>query len=337
VDADASGDAAHAFGDVRYINVGTDFETREALDASLQAAFEDHRELCRARYENGEGKEIHITQGLSSTKQVTIPKRDLGTYAEVLLEDIEQVGNAHGFSRVASGAARISNGLKEVAEYMETYSSKLPDKVGELVSATATERPFPEGMDMNWALDTQSAQTLQMFASLVSGDEAWDLGTLTGTSAAVLAANFPHVKTVEREEKLVEFARKHLPENVEVNQDEILNFLEKQAAARRQADFIFMDLDKPQYEPVYETIMKNSLLKPGGLLLCDNVLYRGLTAEAEAGTLRAERGGELKEATLKNAEVMAAFLKQVRKDSDDGKLTTLMMPVRDGMMCIRKV
>merc|ERR1739849_356 len=95
---------------------------------------------------------------------------------------------------------------------------------------------------------------------------------------------------------------------------------------RVQADFIFMDLDKPQYAPVYETIMRHGLLKPGGLLLCDNVLYRGLTAEADAGTLRSERGAELSEATLTNAETMAAFLRQVRNDSDDGKLTTLMMP-----------
>jgi len=346
MDGAASGDAMEAFGDVRYVNVGTDpslqgegvisIGTRESLDGSLQAALQDHKELCRERYENGAGKTIHITQGLSSTKGDTISKRDLGTYAEVLLEDIEQIGNAHGFSRVTSGVAKLSEGLKQTAEYMETYSSKLPEKVGQLVTATAADKPFPEGMDANWALDVQSAQTLQMFASLAVGDEAWDLGTLTGTSAAVLAANFPHVKTVERESKLVEFARKHLPENVEVNHNEILDFLEKQAAAGVQADFIFMDLDKPQYAPVYETIMKHGLLKPGGLLLCDNVLYRGLTAEADAGTLRVERGAELSDNTLKNAESMAAFLKQVRRDSDDGKLTTLMMPVRDGMMCIRK-
>lgn len=336
VDPAADGDAMHAFGEARYINVGSDFENREALDASLQAALQDHKELCRARYENGAGKTIHITQGLSSTKSDTMSKRDLGTYAEVLLEDLEQIGNAHGFSRVTSGVAKFSEGLKQTAEYLETYSSKLPKIVGELVTAAVAEKPFPEGMDSNWALDVQSAQTLQMFASLATGEEAWDLGTLTGTSAAVLAANFPRVKTVERETKLVEFARRHLPENVEVNQDEIHDFLEKQAAAGVQADFIFMDLDKPQYAPVYETIMRHGLLKPGGLLLCDNVLYRGLTAEADAGTLRSERGAELSEATLTNAETMAAFLRQVRNDSDDGKLTTLMMPVRDGMMCIRK-
>lgn len=336
VDPDAGADAMHAFGEARYINVGTDFENRESLDASLQAALQDHKELCRERYENGAGKTIHITQGLSSTKSETISKRDLGTYAEVLVEDIGEIGNSHGFSRVTSGVARVIEGLGQVADYMERQSSKLPEKVGELVKATATEKPFPEGMDSNWALDTQSAQTLQMFASLAGGAEAWDLGTLTGTSAAVLAANFPRVKTVEREEKLVNFARKHLPENVEVNQDEIIDFLEKQAAAGVQADFVFMDLDKPQYAPVYETIMKHNLLKPGGLLLCDNVLYRGLTAEADAGTLRVDRGADLSEATLKNAEAMADFMRQVKNDSDDGKVTTLMMPVRDGMMCIKR-
>jgi predicted O-methyltransferase YrrM len=335
LDGAAGSDAMNAFGNVRYINWETDFDSRKALDASLQGALVAHKELCQQRYEGGQGETIHITEGLDRVER-ELPKRELGTYAEVLMEDIEKLSRAHSFSRVVSGAAKLSEGLKQSSEYMEKHSSKLPEKVAELVRATAVEKPFPEGMDTNWALDTQSAQTLQMFASLANGEEAWDLGTLTGTSAAVLAAHFPSVKTVEREEKLVEFARKHLPENVEVNKDEIVKFLEKQAAAGRQADFIFMDLDKPQYAPVYETIMKNSLLKPGGLLLCDNVLYRGLTAEAEAGTLRAERG-ELKEATLKNAEELAAFLRQVKRDSDDGKLTTLMMPVRDGMMCIRKV
>jgi 3-dehydroquinate synthase len=336
-DADAPGDASHAFGNVRYINIGTDFETREALDRSLQKAYEDHKELCRTRYENdGEGTEIFITKGLDHTAQETLSKRHLGTYAEVLVEDVERLGKAQSFWRVDMEAAKISERLKQTSEFMVTHSSKLPEKVAQLVEATTAEKPFPEGMDVNWALDTQSAQSLQMFASLSNGEEAWDLGTLTGTSAAVLANIFPHVKTVEREGKLVEFARKHLPSNVDVKQDEILSFLEKQAAAGGQADFIFMDLDKPQYTPVYEAIMQHGLLKSGGLLLCDNVLYRGLTAEADLGILRAEHGTELTEGTLKNAEMMAAFLKRVKQDSDDGEVTTLMMPVRDGMMCIKR-
>ena len=48
-------------------------------------------------------------------------------------------------------------------------------------------------MDMNWALDVQSAQTLDFYAAMHGGKVAWDLGTLTGISAAVLSA---HMKKV---------------------------------------------------------------------------------------------------------------------------------------------
>ena len=50
-------------------------------------------------------------------------------------------------------------------------------------------------MDMNWALDVQSAQTLDFYAGMHGGKVAWDLGTLTGISAAVLSA---HMKKVTR-------------------------------------------------------------------------------------------------------------------------------------------
>ena len=50
-------------------------------------------------------------------------------------------------------------------------------------------------MDMNWALDVQSAQTLDFYAAMHGGKVAWDLGTLTGISAAVLSA---HMKKVTR-------------------------------------------------------------------------------------------------------------------------------------------
>merc|ERR1712046_269657 len=74
---------------------------------------------------------------------------------------------------------------------------------------------------------------------------AWDLGTLTGVSAAVLSEHFGHVKTVEREASLANFARKHLDgSKVEVVQSEIDAFLNDQTAAGAQADLIFMDLDK---------------------------------------------------------------------------------------------
>merc|ERR1719316_2300864 len=150
---------------------------------------------------------------------------------------------------------------------MEQCSTPLAEPVLKILKATALENPFPKGMDMNWALDVQSAQTLDFYAGMHGGKVAWDLGTLTGISAAVLS--------VDREPSLVAFARKHLLKNVRVEESEIEAYLRNAAAKGKKADFIFMDLDKPMYASCYEIIMQEGLLAPGGLLLCDNVLYRG--------------------------------------------------------------
>merc|ERR1712039_57983 len=164
-----------------------------------------------------------------------------------------------------------------------------------------------------------------------TGKVGWDLGTLTGVSAAVLSQHM-QVTTVEREPKLVEFARRHLPSEVDVVQSEILPFLETRAAKGARADFIFMDLDKTCYQPCYELIMKHELLAPGGMLLCDNVLYRGLVAQHRAGEMP-----EVSEKTAKNAAALDDFLKVVRQDMDAGKVRTLVMPVRDGMLALTPV
>ena len=78
---------------------------------------------------------------------------------------------------------------------------------------------------------------------------------------------------------------RHLSSNVKVVEGEIDDWLNEQGMAGEQADLIFMDLDKTCYEPIYSIVKEHNLLKPGGLLLCDNVLYRGLTAQGRYSAL----------------------------------------------------
>merc|ERR1719265_777650 len=214
--------------------------------------------------------------------------------------------------------------------FLEQNSSQLGEAVLKVLKETQKGDVFPEGMDANWALDVQSAQTLDFLASVQrkTGKVGWDLGTLTGVSAAVLSQHM-QVTTVEREPKLVEFARRHLPSKVEVVQSEILPFLESRAVEGAKADFIFMDLDKTCYQPCYELIMEKDLLAPGGVMLCDNVLYRGLVAQHQAGEMP-----EVSEKTAENAAALDDFLKVVQQDKDEGRIRTLMMPVRDGMLAL---
>merc|ERR1711937_1027117 len=313
-------------GKCRFIYL-SDFKTRADMDASLAAALETHRQLV-APEGGGVGKEPFITDGFNRNRKV-LSKLELGTWAERLSEMVDETKDSQSFETVKAKVAQITRWWDLTSEYLEKNSTKLGDAVQKVLKATATENPFPEGMDINWALDVQSAQTLDFFAGVQKGKVAWDLGTLTGVSAAVLSQHMK-VTTVEREASLVNFARKHLPENVEVVQSEIEAFLQAKASKGEKADFIFMDLDKPMYAGCYKLVMENGLLAPGGIMLCDNVLYRGLTAQHNAGEMP-----KVSEKTAANAAAMDAFLGQVRADTTAKKVRSLMMPVRDGMLALQ--
>merc|ERR1711904_563970 len=276
----------------------------------------------------GFGKDPFITDGFTRNRKV-VSKLELGTWAERFSEMVEDMNACHSFETVKAKVAQITRWWDLTAEYLEKNSTKLGDAVQKILKATVSENPFPDGMDMNWALDVQSAQTLNFFAGVQKGKVAWDLGTLTGVSAAVLSQHM-QVTTVERETSLVNFARKHLPKNVECVQSEIEAFLEAKAAKGEKADFIFMDLDKPMYARCYALVMEKTLLSEGGIMLCDNVLYRGLTAQYNAGEMPA-----VSEKTTANAAAMDGFLGQVRADTTAGKVRSLMMPVRDGMLALQ--
>merc|ERR1712118_271485 len=313
-------------GRCRFIMV-KDFASRAEMDASLESALELHRNLM-ASEGGGVGKDPFITDGFTRNRKV-VSKLELGTWAERLSEMVEETKDCHSFESVKAKVAQITRWWDLTAEYLEKNSTKLGDAVQKILKATTAENPFPEGMDMNWALDVQSAQTLNFFAGVQKGKVAWDLGTLTGVSAAVLSQHM-NVTTVERETSLVNFARKHLPENVQVVQSEIEAFLQEKAANGEKADFIFMDLDKPMYKGCYKLVMENGLLAPGGMMLCDNVLYRGLTAQHNAGEMP-----KVSEKTAANAASMDGFLGLVRADTAANKVRTLMMPVRDGMLALQ--
>ena len=313
-------------GKCRFIYL-SDFKSRADMDASLESALDLHRQLV-APEGGGVGKEPFITDGFNRNRKV-LSKLELGTWAERLSEMVDETKDSQSFETVKAKVAQITRWWDLTAEYLEKNSTKLGDAVQKVLKATATENPFPEGMDINWALDVQSAQTLDFFAGVQQGKVAWDLGTLTGVSAAVLSQHMK-VTTVEREASLVQFARKHLPENVEVVQSEIEAFLQEKAAKGEKADFIFMDLDKPMYKGCYKLVMDNGLLAPGGIMLCDNVLYRGLTMQHNAGEMP-----QVSEKTAANAASMDAFLGLVRADTAANKVRSLMMPVRDGMLALQ--
>ncbi|MGH2563670.1 MAG: O-methyltransferase, partial [Ginsengibacter sp.] len=82
-------------------------------------------------------------------------------------------------------------------------------------------------------------------------------------------------------------------------------------------DLIFIDADKVNYINYYELTLP--LLKKGGFILADNVLFHGEVLEENI--------------TGKNAKAIHAFNEHLKKDN---RIQHVLMTVRDGLMLVQK-
>jgi predicted sulfurtransferase/predicted O-methyltransferase YrrM len=111
-------------------------------------------------------------------------------------------------------------------------------------------------------------------------------------------------------------------------------------------DLVFLDADKTRLLEYTETFLSSDLLlKKGGLIVVDNVLWKGLVLEAaEAGDfasflttddLDADEGERLRKnrRARKLANKLHRFNNQIVKDP---RVEVLVLPLRDGMSLIRK-
>ena len=79
----------------------------------------------------------------------------------------------------------------------------------------------------------------------------------------------------------------------------------------------FIDADKTEYEAYYETLLK--LLKKGGILIADNVLWAGRVSELSNDD--------------PNTAALRSFTLKVR---DDERVSTSLLPIADGLLLAMK-
>ena len=84
-----------------------------------------------------------------------------------------------------------------------------------------------------------------------------------------------------------------------------------------QFDFAFVDADKTGYRDYYEEILAH--LRPGGLILFDNVLWMGQVLDAATRDADTQALRELNDAL-----------------ADDPRVESVMLPVSDGITIVRK-
>jgi predicted O-methyltransferase YrrM len=133
---------------------------------------------------------------------------------------------------------------------------------------------------------------LTLLARTVGAKRAVEVGTFTGYSAVCIARGLSddgRLLACEISEDWAAIARRNLEaagvaERVEVRVAPAAETL-RSLPEDEEVDFAFIDADKPGYPVYYEELLRR--MRPGGLMLLDNVLLSGRVLKPEDDSARA--------------------------------------------------
>ncbi len=175
-----------------------------------------------------------------------------------------------------------------------------------------------------WAgmqISRDQGRFMQVLVKLTGARAYLEVGTFTGYSALVVAQAMPaegKVVCCDISEEWTSVGRKYWEEAGVAHKVDLrlAPALETMAALARTAagtfDITFLDGDKKEYDGYYEHSL--TLLRPGGLVLIDNVLWGGAVADPE-----------------KNDEGTVAIRALNDKIRDDSRVFSVMVSIGDGL------
>ncbi|MGH6931509.1 MAG: class I SAM-dependent methyltransferase [Dongiaceae bacterium] len=219
----------------------------------------------------------------------------------------------------------MSKGCIEITEPLYDYvlrsSLREPPLLAELRGETA-KLPMHQ---MQIAPD--QGQFMGLLIEMLGARQAIEVGTFTGYSSLVVALAMPADGKIIACDLSLEYtaiarrywARAGVAHKIDLKLAPALETLAELISAGRSDsfDFAFIDADKNNYDSYYEAVLK--LLRPGGMVAIDNVLWNGTVIETD-----------------KNDEDTVAIRKLNAKLKDDARVTLSMVPIGDGLTLARK-
>ena len=211
----------------------------------------------------------------------------------------------------------------ELHDYVVAHGAREDDVLRRL--REETEERFTDIAVMQIAPD-QGAM-MRLLAEILGARRAIELGTVTGYSAICIARGLGEGGTLiacDVSDEWTEVARRYWTEagvadRIDLRLGPALETL-RELPAEEPFDFAFIDADKREYPDYYEECLR--LVRPGGLILIDNVLAAGAVVDPKAG----EGREAMVEAILRTNEIVAA----------DERVDVAMLAVADGVTLARK-
>ncbi|MEW6280987.1 MAG: class I SAM-dependent methyltransferase [Candidatus Eremiobacterota bacterium] len=202
------------------------------------------------------------------------------------------------------------NLTEELLEYLRVVSLREPAVMRRLREETA-RMPMAQ-----MQIAPEQGQFMALLVELMGARKALEIGVFTGYSALSVARALPEdgrLVALDVSEEWTSIARSYWNEAGVAHKIELrlAPALESLAAllAEGQADtfdFAFLDADKENYENYYEAALR--LLRPGGLLVADNVLYRGGVLDPHNPDRGAQAARRFNQKLLSDERVSLAML-----------------------------
>lgn len=205
----------------------------------------------------------------------------------------------------------------ELSKYSEDHTSPENELLKKINRDTQAKVMMPRMLSGH-----MQGRILSMISSMVKPDTILEIGTYTGYSALCLAEGLkPGGKliTLDINEELEERVRGYFKEStVDAQIDyRIGNALDIIPSLNLNFDLVFIDADKENYACYYDLVINRVPL--GGYILADNVLWSGKVLDEKAD---------------KDTKAIKEFN---RKIQEDPRIENVLLPVRDGILIMRKV
>jgi caffeoyl-CoA O-methyltransferase len=209
--------------------------------------------------------------------------------------------------------------MEFINEDIERYVYDHTSSEGELLARLQKETQ--ESLDCPQMVSGRTVgRFLKLQAQLLEARRILEVGTFSGYSALSMAEALPkdgRLYTCDEDPAAIAVAKRYFAESPHGSKIILLegNALDSIADLSETFDMAFIDADKTNYLNYFNAILP--ILRSGGLIVADNVLW--------SGKVLAPRE--------ESDHAIHQFNEKVYRDE---RVEVLMLPVRDGLYCMRK-
>lgn len=207
----------------------------------------------------------------------------------------------------------------EIQKYTDEYSNVHDPILHEVERSTHLHTIAPQMLSGR----VQGA-FLTLLASLLQAKHILEIGTFTGYGTICLARGLSpdkesKVVTIEANPEYTFLIKKHLAmAGVSDRVESLFGKAQELLTQRNETwDLVFIDANKQEYAEYYEAVIDH--VRPGGLILSDNVLWSGKVVNDRNDV---------------DAKVIHKYNEMLFRDP---RVEVLMLPIRDGLSVARKV